>query len=268
MGIFHEIFSSINLQSKNDSSVINSNTNFYCYSSGCLSLLLSNLQYVNIKQNNFTSVVDLAYDAAHRSQSLWLRGEINQYDIVETFLLDVIINPIRKGYIDKESIIKFLPRLYILITTGTEGAQVKRAESVEELIPLLRKTTWIPFVTGRGFGNGHDSTSNCRTHQSSSCTNITTSFSNDNWFLDGGFSRTIHPPCEHTISVPTNWMTVIYTLNPRMRRETVVSLWNMGLDDSYMLSGNKKGIQRELQLSEIIFSIGTSLKRYITTFLP
>ena len=259
MGLFHTIFSSINQQDKNASSFINSETNFYCYSSGCLSLVLSALQFESSNKNGSSSIMDIAYDAAFRSQNLWLKGEINQYDIVETFLQDVIINPIRIGDIHKESILNFLPRLNILITTGTEGVQIRRAESIEELIPLLRRTTWIPFVTGHGFGNNRQNESSCRMNHFTSCKNVTTSFSNDDWFLDGGFSRTMHPPCEHTISVPMNWMTLFHTLNPGMRRETVLALWSMGLDDSLLFSEDKNRIKKDFHVSENIVSMGTSM---------
>lgn len=266
MGLFHNLLSPNNPRGNYSNQFLNSSTNFYCYSSGCLSVLLSALQLASKHQNESTSIMELAYDAAFRSQTLWMKGEINQYDIVETFLQEAIINPIRAGDIEKESVLTFLPRLHILITTGADGAQIRNADSVEELINLLRRTTWIPFVTGSGFGRNRSNLSNDLKHLAPSTPNLNTTGSktDDDWFLDGGFSRVIHPPCERTISVPTNWLTILHTLNPGLSRETVLALWTMGFDDSLLFSVHKK--QPRKGESASIISIAEFMMSYITTF--
>jgi hypothetical protein len=263
MGLFHKTFSSINQQGRNSSSVINADTNFYCYSSGCISLLLSAVEFISSHKNETNSIVNMAYDAAHRSQRLWLQGDINQYEIVQTFLHDVFNNKL----LDHASLLTFLPRLHILITTGRDGAQMRRAQSIEELIRLLRKTTWIPFVTGDGFGKPVRKQPGCEINSIPSCTNDTTyesSFTRDHgvndWFLDGGFSRTIHPRCERTIAVPTNWMTMLHSLNPKMGRKTVLELWSMGLNDSVSLLEENAMNRRDYQVIENIYSLGTAMK--------
>jgi hypothetical protein len=151
-------------------------------------------------------------------------GSISQYDIVDEFLKSTILDPIELGYIDESDLLKFLPRLNIIVTTAKSGAESIQANSVSELLFLLRKTTWIPFVTGEGVGKN---------------VNILPDFSHQNddgddsdWFLDGGFSRVLHPKCEHTLYVPLNWQTTLHTLNPGMTHSDVTDMWRMGVDDS------------------------------------
>jgi hypothetical protein len=159
---------------------------FYCYSSGCLSLVLAFLN----------STVDNTYDTSYSIQQAWLQGNITRYDMVDWFLQDVVF-PVYE--------MNFLPRIHVLVTTASQGVHIETASSLEELKDLLIKTTWIPYVTGEGVMSGEE-----------------------DYYLDGGFSRVLHPTCETNLRVPVTWKTTIHTLDPGFDRETALDFWRMG----------------------------------------
>lgn len=167
------------------------NYDFYCYSSGCLSLVLA---YLN-------TTVDDAFGTCRGIQKGWLNGSLSRYQIVDYFLEDLVPKA------DSSRLQLLLPHLNILLTTATNGVQVGQATNHEELVDLLVKTTWIPLVTGNGILR-QDGES----------------------YIDGGFSRVLHPPCEHTARVPVTWDTYVNSLNPGFGRETAFGLWQMGKD--------------------------------------
>lgn len=248
LGLFHSMFDG---DLSISGSVVHPETNYYCYSSGCLSLLISSLALSTSNATKSISIVDTAYDAAMQSQKSWLSGQASQYDIVTIFLQRVILDPIKSGIIDETEFLKFLPRLHIIVTTGIDGAQIRRATTVTELIYLLRKTTWIPFITGQGFGrdniNAKDQSNceDCDFLSSKERNLLSTSQRYSDWFLDGGFSRVLHPTCQHTISVPTTWKTTINGFNRGMSYETVMELWRMGMEDGTSFVNIKAPKQNE-----------------------
>jgi hypothetical protein len=94
----------------------------------------------------------------------------------------------------------FLPRLQ----RARDDRERWCGNQIAEIVGSL-KTTWIPFVTGRGVladDGGH--------------------------YLDGGFSRVLHPKCDHEVYVPVTWNTFIHTLNPGFDRKLVNEFWEMG----------------------------------------
>lgn len=67
-----------------------------------------------------------------------------------------------------------------------------------------------PFITGKGLGYVND-------HQS------------NDFHLDGGFSRTLHPKCHIELYIPlTLWGITQHTLNPALDRNMVEGFWRTG----------------------------------------
>jgi hypothetical protein len=163
---------------------------YYCYSSGCLSLLLAFLN----------TTVDSAYETCSSIQTSSLAGNLSQYEMVDYFLDEFAPESVESAVLED-----FLPRLNVLVTTANAGVDIQTPTNRRELIDLLVKTTWIPFVTGRG---------------------VLTD--DDGHYLDGGFSRVLHPKCDHEVYVPVTWNTFIHTLNPGFDRKLVNEFWEMG----------------------------------------
>lgn len=162
---------------------------YYCYSSGCLSLVLTHMN----------KTVDEVFEAGQSIQTRWMGGNLSRYDMVDDFVSQLIPEE------DFDRIEPFLSRLNILVTTVSDGAEASKADDYDSLVDLLIKTTWIPLVTGNGIlrkGEG--------------------------MYIDGGFSRTIHPRCDRAVRVPVTWNTFVHSLNPGFGRETVYELWDIG----------------------------------------
>lgn len=65
-----------------------------------------------------------------------------------------------------------------------------------------------PFITGRGLGYAD---------------------AQNDFFLDGGFSRTLHPKCNIELRIPlTLWDITQHTLNPALDRDKVEGFWRTG----------------------------------------
>ena len=47
-------------------------------------------------------------------------------------------------------------------------------------------------------------------------------------YFDGGFSRLIHPECEHRLDLPLTWETLIHTLNPALNIKNAIQLVDLG----------------------------------------
>mmetsp|Transcript_931 Transcript_931/g.1742 ORF Transcript_931/g.1742 Transcript_931/m.1742 type:complete len:289 (+) Transcript_931:92-958(+) len=162
---------------------------FYCYSSGCLSVLMA---FMN------TTLQD-ATDAAHSIQTSWMAGHLSRYDLVDRFIDNLLV--------DGVSIEHLLDRLHVLVTTTKNGVAVEKAADATQLKELLLKTTFIPFITGRGLGYADA----------------------DDRFLDGGFSRMLHPKCNIELWIPlTLWDITQHTLNPALDRDKVEGFWLTG----------------------------------------
>lgn len=162
---------------------------YYCYSSGCLSLVLALLN----------TTVDAAFSACADAQRDWLDGQISRFELVDNILDKLVLE------VEPHRLEPHLPRLNIIVSTTKDGAQVHQASNRDELMDLLIKTTWIPLVTGQGILNVDNER-----------------------YLDGGFSRVLHPPCQHTAAVPITWDTLVHAFNPGFGRETTFSLYAMG----------------------------------------
>jgi hypothetical protein len=164
-------------------------SDYFCYSSGCLSLVLAFLN----------TTVDETFDACNDIQNNWVSGDTSRYDLVVHFV-DRLVTDQHVARIQS-----LLHRLNIIVTTTSQGVKISQPSNREELVDLLIKTTWIPLITGRGVLE-----------------------QDGERFLDGGFSRKLHPTCDHTVVVPTTWTTLWNTLNPGFGRETVYKLFDMG----------------------------------------
>jgi hypothetical protein len=163
--------------------------NYYCYSSGCLSLVLAFLN----------TTIDETVDVCYEIEDGWMQGKLSRFNMVR-HLLDRLVTAS-----DVDRILQMLGRLNIIVTTTSQGVEIVQPSNREELIDLLIKTTWIPVVTGKGVLQQAGER-----------------------YLDGGFSRVLHPPCNHTVWVPTTWTTFVHSLNPGLGREAVQELWEMG----------------------------------------
>jgi hypothetical protein len=130
-----------------------------------------------------------------------MAGNMSQYEMVDYFLEEFAPESVESVVLLED----FLPRLNVLVTTPNNGVEIRTPTNRTELVDLLIKTTWIPFVTGRGIladDDGH--------------------------YLDGGFSRVLHPKCDHEVHVPITWNMFIHTLNPGFDRDLVYEFWEMG----------------------------------------
>ena len=184
------------------------NNNYYCYSSGCLSLVLA---YLN-------TTVDDVFQTCHGIQHGWRNGTLSRYEMVNVFLDQLVTGR------DFDRLQEFLPRLHILVTSSNHGAEIGVARTREELVNLLVQTTWIPFVTGQGWLEEPETVRRNHGMTDRQCS----SRSSRNKYLDGGFSRVLHPSCQHAVHVPLNWNTIVHTLNPSFGRETAFHLWDIG----------------------------------------
>jgi hypothetical protein len=204
-------FSALNLTTVDD----DDETRFYCYSSGCLSLLLS--------RTNLDDVF------AHTSaiQDEMRAGTLSPYHVVERFVNQSIVHESRQCYDydndndrddDNDScspaarwIQDIAPSLHILVTTWNDGVRAKRPSTLDELADYLVQTTYIPFVTGAGEFLKVD---------------------DEQYVLDGGFSRALHPNCDVSIHVPWTLDNLLHSLNPLMSKETARKLWQQGYDEA------------------------------------
>jgi hypothetical protein len=189
------------------------NTQFYCYSSGCLSLVFA---FLNASLH---STFDACQDIQHRL----FNGTLRRSDMVEHLLHRVMPNPTSSNSSDANATIAnlhsdevgfhdFLSRVHILVTSASDGVRAAKADSHPSLVDLLVKTTYIPFVTG-------DAVALLQPHSDSGV----------DYYLDGGFSRALHPGCQHQVpSVPLTVSSFMYTLHPGMDKRTAYELWELG----------------------------------------
>lgn len=214
---------------------------YYCYSSGCISIL-------SVFLNRSLEEV---YDAASASQNSWMSGNQSRFDIVDYFFEELVppddagfgfagghtgsdIPPDddhgdEEGWVDScpwnsdssESCQRkdFLPRIKILVTTLSDGYRVVESRNRKELKENIMKTTWVPFLTGWGVMPTTETDEN----------------NHKMVYLDGGFSRVLHPECETELSLPLVWETLVHTFSPGLSRDQVQTLWERGKDYDYPL---------------------------------
>jgi hypothetical protein len=187
-------------------------TQFYCYSSGCLSLVFAFLN------TSLHSTFDTCQDIQHRL----FNGTLRRSDMVEHLLHQVMPTcdsnlsttnaAIANIHSDEVGFHAFLSRVHILVSSASDGVQVAKADSHPTLVDLLVKTTYIPFVTG-------DAVALLQPDSESGV----------DYYLDGGFSRALHPGCQHQVpSVPLSVSSFVYTLHPGMDKRTAYELWELG----------------------------------------
>jgi hypothetical protein len=149
-------------------------------------------------------------------QQSWLAGNMTRFEMVDHFLDGTLGDS--SDY--AERIDSFLPNLNVLVTSKGKGVEVVRPQSRQELMVALKQTTWIPFVTGEGVLRPQPA--------NSSSTDECPAEDEDEFYLDGGFSRVLHPTCEFELWVPNDWINMLYTLNPAMTPSQVETMWNAG----------------------------------------
>jgi hypothetical protein len=157
--------------------------------------------------------VDTVMDAALWSQERWMNQNISRFDLVQDFF-DSLVPPTDHNDDDddddnqqsSQQLLKvLLPKLKILVTTKSNGLEILEASSREELLDFMIKTTWVPVLTGRGM-----------------------LFDDQDLYLDGGFSRFLHPECEYRLDLPVTWETVVHTFTPSLTKDTIRELWTAG----------------------------------------
>jgi hypothetical protein len=161
--------------------------------------------------------VDNVMDKALWSQERWRNQNISRFDLVQDFF-DSLVPPTadNNNTIDdnddddnqqsNQQLLKvLLPKLKILVTTKSNGLEILEASSRDELLDLMIKTTWVPVLTGRGI-----------------------LFDDQDLYLDGGFSRFLHPECEYRLDLPVTWETVVHTFTPSLTEDTIRELWRTG----------------------------------------
>lgn len=177
---------------------------FYCFSSGCLSLLLSRTD------------LDTVFECTNSIQDDLRTGRLSAYHVVERFVNQTIAYetcPYDGADCSAAArwIHDLLPNLNILITTWNDGVKVLKPSTFDELAEYLLQTTYIPYFTGPGqllkIENEH--------------------------VLDGGFSRMLHPKCDRSVPVPMTLDNLLHSLNPLMSKDTARRLWKQGYEASF-----------------------------------
>jgi hypothetical protein len=169
--------------------------------------------------------LDTVFAHTNAIQDEMRAGTLSPYDVVERFVNQSIVHeiskPCRRNDDDDDDdggdddgcspttrwIQDILPSLRILVTTWSDGVKALRPSTVEELADYLVQTTYIPFFTGPGEFLRLD---------------------DDQYVLDGGFSRTLHPQCDVSVHVPRTLDNLLHSLNPLMSKETARRLWRQG----------------------------------------
>lgn len=165
--------------------------------------------------------LDEVSEAAFAAQRSWTSGHQSRFELVESFFDDLVpphldLNGTAVVNLEDATASSFLPRIKVLVTTFSDGFRVEEAQTREELRDLIVKTTWVPYLTGWGFSADEREV-----------------------FLDGGFSRLLHPTCETELHLPLIWETLIHTFSPGLTRNQVNSLWNAGHTYNYKLPKKK-----------------------------
>lgn len=167
--------------------------------------------------------IDDAAAIAYGVQHAWLAGNMSRFDIVDYFLMDMLGE---EDSYEEQRLENFLPRLKILVTSKGKGVEIVQPATRSDLQYALRQTTWIPFVTGDGVMRPSENYNSTGSRSVESCT--VTNDDADEFYIDGGFSRVLHPVCEFDLRVPNTWVNMLYTLHPGLSREQVHLLWESG----------------------------------------
>ena len=175
---------------------------YYCYSAGCLGVVATLSNYT------MEEMLDIALDA----QTRWKTGEISRYDVVGSFIHDLLYGRVSnsdKGHahatVGDNSFL--LSRLNIMTSVrrgwGGLDVAIRSPKSLNELQHMLIQTTWIPFAVGDDlFHEEH---------------------------MDGAFSFTEHPNCEHHVGLALDIDLFLNIVNVNLGREKVEKFWKAGL---------------------------------------
>ena len=156
-------------------------------------------------------------------QQSWLAGNMTRFQMVDEFLEGTVGD---QGY--EEQIDSFLPRLKILTFSSKSGVEVIQPQSRRELVTALKRSTWIPLITGQGVLRSDPAASSSNASDPSCLVSEAEEEEEDVFYLDGGFSRVLHPTCEFDLFVPLTWINMLYTLNPAMTPSQVEEMWDAG----------------------------------------
>jgi len=163
---------------------------FYCFSAGCLGVVAT--------LSNYT--VEEMSEMAFHVQQQWKDGHVDRYGVVSLFLNGLL----KERPIATEN----LSRIHI-ITSVRQGLfglapSVQQARSISHLNKLLLQTTWIPWAVGNGlFHENH---------------------------MDGAFTASQHPTCEHALHLPRMWSLYLNTININLGVNLVRKFWKAGLE--------------------------------------
>jgi hypothetical protein len=180
----------------------------YCYSSGCLALVAALSRYT----------MEEMWNIAYNVQTQWKQGQISRYDVVATFVDDLLYGPDRSFTSSTKNLTVSLesPSLRLrpldlsslkVITTVNDGwfgakTSIRSAETVSELRAMLIQTTWIPFAIGNGLWySGH---------------------------MDGAFTTPFHPVTELAVGLELDWDLYANVLNVNLGRDKVEKFWKKG----------------------------------------
>ncbi|KAL3943730.1 MAG: hypothetical protein SGBAC_002200 [Bacillariaceae sp.] len=156
-------------------------------------------------------------DAALLSQERWQGNQISRFELVHDFLETLVPIDESSSYEKEQQLQQAMSKIQIMVTTGENGVEILQATNRDELLDLMIKTTWVPALTGWGFLTDQNDI-----------------------YLDGGFSRYIHPECEYYLELPVVWETLVHTFTPSLTRETIRELWDAGYKYEYGFEGSSK----------------------------
>jgi hypothetical protein len=184
---------------------------YYCYSSGCLGVVAALSRY---------NMEDM-WNIAHNIQLQWKSGSLDRYDVVTTFVDDLLFGRQKQPLTPESRLLRRndtvgtmrlrpsdLSSLNI-ITSVKDGwwwnvqPSIRTPQSISELRTMLIQTTWIPFAIG-----------------------------NDLWYdhhMDGAFTASHHPKCHYNVGFAFDWDLVWNVINVNLGREKVEQFWKKGL---------------------------------------
>jgi hypothetical protein len=213
-----------------------------CFLSFSLSFAIFSVAILSVFMNRSLEEVS---QAAFNAQNSWLAGNQSRFELVDYFFDELVpqqyhVDLTNSGHGDQDddnderqtslsssssALSSFLPRIKVLVTTVSDGFRVEEAQNRQHLKELIIKTTWVPYLTGWGFLSDDDNDHDNGNHNEIK-----------KYYLDGGFSRMLHPPCEVSLHLPLIWETLVHTFSPGLTPNQVNTLWLAGHTyDSYNL---------------------------------
>lgn len=167
----------------------------------------SNCIFTGILSVFLNRSLDQVSEAAFAAQVAWTSGNRSRFELVDYFF-DAVVPP-ENEHAFYTKLEKSLPRMKVLVSTSSEGFKIIEPTNRQELKDRIIKTTWLPYLTGWGIHrDDQDGT----------------------FYVDGGFSRILHPTCETSLSLPMIWDTWVHTFNPGLDRKQVYGLWKAGFE--------------------------------------